>query len=444
MNSDASAGGLTVADPRDLLGQLFAQAIATIRGDVLIRQMSRVEGDRWICKGPGQTVSMDLPPGGRIIVVGAGKAAASLAKGLEEQLGDRINDGCIIVKYDHLEDLRHIRQIEAGHPVPDENSLRGTRELLDTLTGLTPDDRVFVLVTGGASALMIAPTPGISLADKATVTNLLLRTQASIEEINTVRQALSLVKGGRLLERIAPASAMTLLVSDIPSGDVARIGSGPTIPPPEGADPLEIFARFGLTDQLPDNVVAQLAQNKATPSAVPVSAQSVLLADNSSLVAEIERRASDLGIPVRRVDTAMHGDTHGAARNFATAMKDYAQQGLDRPCLFLSAGETTLEVHGKGMGGRNQEFALVAARHLAEVPGCTVLSAGTDGTDGPTPAAGGFGDSTSCARAAAAGLNLDASLADNDSYHLLEALGDLYMTGPTGTNVMDVVLGLVA
>lgn len=445
MTADFSIPPLAIEDPRRFLAGLFSSAIEAVRGDGLVRRNSLLEADKWIYQDKHRTVEWELPPDGRIIVVGAGKAVVSLAKGIEDQFGDRIADGCIVTKYGHTEALRHIRQVEAGHPIPDEQGVLGTRMVLDTLKDLRSKDRVFVLVTGGASALLVGPASSISLEDKAAVTALLIRSHASIEEINTVRQALSEVKAGRLLEKIFPAQSMTLLISDIPSGDLSKIGSGPTIRPANsGFGPLEILSRHHIEDQVPARVMRHLRSTERSRTARPAAhGEVILVADNVALVAAIDRDAATLGIPVRQVDVAMTGNTHRAARDFAAAMKDHAASGMPRPCLFVSAGETTLQVRGNGLGGRNQEFALTAAQELAGVAGCVLLAAGTDGTDGPTPAAGAFADWTTCERAIQAHLSIDRSLADNDSYPLLQAIGDLHVVGPTGTNVMDLVLGIV-
>ena len=445
MKPDSASAAPGLAQPRELLARLFADAVRAVRGDELIRSHARLDKDRWIYEGAGRTIEWGLPAGGRIILVGAGKAVASLAKGLERQFGDRIDDGCIVTKYGHTEPLKRIRQIEAGHPIPDERGAEGTRLLMRTVADLGPDDRVFVLITGGASALMVAPAPPIRLADKALVTDLLIRSHASIEEINTVRQALSAVKAGRLLDHIWPAQSMTLLISDIPSGELSKIGSGPTIrQAPGGPLPCAILRGYDLLDKIPASVAQHLARSGQDGSMVSdARGEVILLADRATLVAAVDDLAAACGIAVRHVDVAMQGNTHAAAHAFAAAMKDYKAQGGASPCLFVSAGETTLEVRGSGRGGRNQEFALTAAGDLAGIEGCVLLAAGTDGTDGPTPAAGAFADGTTCKRAAQSGLSIERTLADNDSYSLLEAIGDLYISGPTGTNVMDLVLGLV-
>jgi glycerate 2-kinase len=443
----SATDGMTSLEARRLLERLFAHAVASVRGQRLIEARSRLEADSWVCDTADGTVEWDLPSDGRVIVIGAGKAVASLAKGLEVQFGERIDRGCIIVKDGHIEQLERIEQIEAGHPVPDERGVAGTRRLLEMLGGLTPLDRVFMLLTGGASALLVSPIDGVSLAEKAAVTNLLLRSQATIEEINAVRKALSQVKGGLLAEHIAPAQSMTLLLSDVPNGDLGTIGSGPTIlEDGPSLDPLAIFAQHGLSGQVPRNVIESLRERRAVPFLAAhrpsARAETILLADSTAAVRAVDLEAARLGLSVVHVDLAMQGNTHDAARQFAATMKAHVAKGLSPPTLFVASGETTLLVEGVGRGGRNQEFALTAGRELAGEERLVLLASGTDGTDGPTEAAGAFADGLTCERAARAGLSVEEILANNDSFSLFQATGDLHITGPTGTNVMDLVLGM--
>jgi len=424
---------------RNLLQRIYLEALESVRGERLIEALGRPSGDCWRLGD----IDWPLPQDGRLIVVGAGKAAGSLATGLEAALGDRIDDGCIIVKRGHREALGQIRQFEAGHPIPDEAGALATEELLRTISGLTPRDSVVVVVTGGASALMVAPIEGVTLAEKAATTDLLLRSGASIEEINAVRKRLSRVKGGRLLDHIGAASVLTLLLSDVPSGDYGAVGSGPTIPPREGdcADPLAIFAKYGIERLVRPSMLRRLTEPGATPPARSHRREAMLLlADSAALVRAVHSVAQREGLEVRDVNPTMTGNTHDAARSMVAALR--ATSPSRRPALFVSAGETTLKVTGDGRGGRNQEFALVSALSLAGVPDVVLLAAGTDGTDGPTDAAGAFADGSLAGRASAAGLDPARMLARNDSYGLFERTGDLFRTGPTGTNVMDLVLGL--
>ncbi len=431
--------------PRAVLADVFTAALQAVQGERLIAARSRLDGEVWDYSHGDTHLRWDLPRGGRVLVVGAGKATASLAAGLEAVLGDRIDGGVIVVKHGHGMPLRCIQSLEGGHPIPDAAGQAGAQAMLESVEGLSPDDRVFVLLTGGASALLAAPAEGLTLADEAAVTGLLLRSGATIEEMNTVRKRLSRLKGGGLARAIAPAQSVTLLVSDVPSNDPAMIGSGPTLP--DGAAPgeaLAVLRRYGIADQIPAAALERLRQ---TPPAVAAAPTKVLmLADSGTAVDAAAARAKALSFAVEVVDAHMDGDTHAAAAGFVAALRAAAarRRAGGPPTVLLSAGETTLKVTGEGRGGRNQEFALVAAKLLAAEAGAALLAAGTDGTDGPTEAAGAFADGSTAQRAVAAGLDLDAALADNDSNSFFARLSDLHVTGPTGTNVMDLVIGVVS
>jgi len=444
--------GLDRADfpamPRDLSGarallrRIYDDAIERVRGQQLVEALGRPDGDLWRITHAGEVLDWPLPSNGRIIVVGAGKAAASMALGLESVLGDRIDRGCIIVKHGHREPLARIRQFEAGHPLPDAAGVAATRELLSTLDGLTEKDCAIVLLTGGASALMVAPAEGVTLEEKAAATDLLLRCGASIEDINRVRISLSRIKGGRLLDHIGPASVLTLLISDVPSGNAELIGSGPCLPSERrSGEALEILSRYSLRDAVAPSILACLAREDA-PAMRYASGrrETLMLADSGTLLEAVSGVARCAGLDVRLFDTNFTGPTHEVARAMTTRLR--ATPRAARPSLLVAAGETTLRVTGKGSGGRNQEFALVSALALSGTEDVVLLAAGTDGTDGPTDAAGAFADGTLEARSHALGVDPVAMLARNDSYGLFQQTGDLLRTGPTGTNVMDLVLGL--
>lgn len=424
---------------RRVLVDIFEAGLRAAQGESLLAAHGRFDGRAFTYARGRDRGRLDLPNGGRLVVVGAGKAAAGLGAGLEAVLGDRIDAGRLVVKYGHGAPLRRIEVLEAAHPVPDAAGVTATRRVLEALAGLTPLDRVIVLLTGGASALLVAPAQGVSLADKQAVTARLLRSGAAIGEINAVRRRLSKVKGGGLLRAIGPARSLTLMISDIPDGNPVLVGSGPTYPDPAPpGEALEIVTRLGLADRLPANVLARLAEPpKPQPHA---EAARLVLADGGSALAAAEKRAERLGYRVRVVDPRMTGDVHAHALDFAHALQ--TASALGEPTVVLAAGEPTLTVHGGGKGGRCQEFALVAARALDGAVGAALLAAGTDGTDGPTDAAGAFADGSSAARAATLGVDLTAALGDNDSNAALAALGNLFVTGPTGTNVMDLVVGV--
>lgn len=426
---------------RELLSDIYEAAIDAVRGEHLIRTHSRLDRDAWVYEQGGRRKAWPLDPKGRVFAIGAGKAAGGILAGLEAVLGERLAGGCAIVKHGHAVPLAKIALFEAGHPTPDEAGVRATLQMLEFLKVLGPHDALFVALTGGASALMVAPAEGLTLAEKARATDLLIASGATISEINLVRKHLSKVKGGRLRKLIHPARSMTLLISDVPGNDLATIGSGPTFPDcSTSQQAMAVLERHGLLGRVPPAVLAVLREPPARSADIPRSRHAhILLADSGAALAAAEAAAARRGYPVHIVDAHLAGDTHAAARHFAAAMRAVA-----RPCVLLAAGETTLKVTGEGKGGRNQEFAMVAARELDGVANATLLASGTDGTDGPTDAAGAFVDGETLARARAAGLDLGAMLADNDSNRFFATLGDLHVTGPTGTNVMDLVVGIVA
>lgn len=390
--------------------------------------------------------------GGRIRIVGAGKAAGSLARAVESRLSGREYTGRILVKHGHGVALERVVVEEGGHPLPDEAGLRATGRLLAELEGGRAEDRIFFLLTGGASALLVAPAEGITLDDKIRTTELLLRSGADIRELNAIRKHLSRVKGGRLAEKIAPASILGIVVSDVIGDELSAIGSGPAVADPTTfADCLAIVARYGLEGKLTGKVRERLEAGARgrlpeTPKAGDPSlarARHVVLATNRLSLQAARARASALGFESEIFRADMVGDVHAVARDFASRLSELARREA-RPSALLAGGELTLAVKGSGLGGRNQEFTLACALLLKGTAGVMVLSAGTDGTDGPTDAAGAFADGETIDRARKMGLDPEALLANNDSYRLFDRLGDLLQTGPTGTNVNDIVVGLVA
>jgi glycerate-2-kinase len=446
--------------PREALARVHAAALAAVRGDELLRRYARTDGDTWRCELPGRPAfTFALPArgtGGRVVVVGAGKAAAALASGLEASLGERLDGGIVVVKYGHGLPLRRIRVREGAHPVPDAAGEAATREIVAQLCGLGPADCVFVVLSGGASALLVAPIDGLGLDDKAGVHAQLVRSGAAIAEINAVRRALSSVKGGRLAALAGRARLCTLAISDVEGDDPATIGSGPTVPcAPGSAAALAILRRHALLEAIPAAARAILerqAAREAAPRAdAAVEAPAyLLLASNAVAQDAAARCAAELGFEVRRFDRPLHGETRVEARAFVAelrriAAEPRAQSGAGSgprsgaaPPLLVGGGETTLRVAGTGRGGRCQEFALEAARALDGADfDWTLLAAGSDGTDGPTDAAGAFADGSTLSRGERAGMHAPAVQARNDCYDYFDRLGDLLRTGPTGTNVMD-------
>jgi glycerate 2-kinase len=436
--------------PDPLLIALFDAALRAARGEDLLAASSAVSADTWRYFGAGEPV--EIPLRGRVFLTGAGKAAASLARGLETVLGDRIESGVVLVKHGHALPLRRVRVLEGGHPVPDAAGLAGTQQLLQTVEAAAADDTMFFVLTGGASALLVEPAAGLSFAELQSASRLLVNGGAGIDEINSVRKHLSAVTGGRLRQRAKCTTFCTLAISDVIGDSPAAIGSGPTVADPSTfAQCLAIVDRYSLRDALPRAVIDHLENGAAgriaeTPKETSEFFRSSpyrIVASNRISMDAAAHAAREAGCRVEILTAEMQGHTHDAAHHFAAALRRAATVHKDaRPLVLLAGGETTLAVAGAGRGGRNQEFALVAALDLQGVDNVALLSAGSDGTDGPTDAAGAFIDGSTIARARALGLDPQEALRRHDSYPLLDALGDLHRTGPTGTNVMDIVIGL--
>ncbi len=442
-----------MSDP--LLIELFDTAVRAARGEDLLVANSELRANAWRYFGPGGAIEVPLsqPGRGKVLITGAGKAAASLASGLETVLGDRIDSGAVLVKHGHGQPLRRIAVLEGGHPVPDAAGLAGTRQIMQIVEAASENDTMFFVLTGGASALLVEPAPGLSFADVQAANRLLVNGGAQIDEINAVRKHLSAVTGGRLRQRARCRSFCTLAISDVIGDSPAAIGSGPTVADPSTfQECVAIVDRYGLRTGLPRAVVEHLERGVAGRIAETPKATSDIfggshyriVASNRISIDAAAHAARERGCKVEILTTAMQGHTHEAAHDFAAALRQAASARTDgAPVVLLAGGETTLPVAGNGRGGRNQEFALVAALDLQGVDNVTLLSAGTDGTDGPTDAAGGFVDGSTVTRARALGFDASDFLRRQDSYTLLDALGALHRTGPTGTNVMDFVVGLV-
>lgn len=442
-----------MSDP--LLIALFDAAVHAARGADLLIAHSKIEANNWRYSGPGGALDVPLPqPGrGRVLVTGAGKAAASLAQGLEAVLGERIDSGIVLVKHGHGQPLKRMTVLAGGHPVPDAAGLAGTRQLMQSVEGASENDTMFFVLTGGASALLVEPAPGLSFTDVQTANRLLVNGGAQIDEINAVRKHLSAVTGGRLRQRARCKVFCTLAISDVIGDSPAAIGSGPTVADPSTFhECIAIVDRYRLRDALPRAVVEHLergvaglvAETSKEASGIFRDSHYRIVASNRISIDAAARAARERGCRVEILTTEMQGHTHEAAHRFAAALRQATSaRSNDAPIVLLAGGETTLAVEGNGKGGRNQEFALVAALDLQGLDHVALLSAGSDGTDGPTDAAGAFVDGSTVARARERGLDTSDFLRRHDSYPLLDALGALHRTGPTGTNVMDLVIGVV-
>ena len=381
------------------------------------------------------------PPKGRTIVVGAGKAASKMAQAVETHWAGALA-GVVVTRHGQRLPLERIEIIESSHPVPDLNAVRGAEQVLAAVRGLTADDLVLCLISGGGSALMTLPAAGLSLDDKQAVTRALLRSGASIGEMNIVRKHLSGIKGGRLAAAAYPAQVVTLAISDVPGDDPAIIASGPTVADPSTfaharavveryaiAVPDSIARHFAAADdETPKPGDTRLAGNRLTMIATPQMA----LDAAAAAVKKAQRNAVILG-------DAIEGEAREVAKVHAGIARSIARHGhpARTPAVILSGGETTVTVRGKGRGGRNAEFMLALAIALEGQPGIFAIAGDTDGIDGTEDNAGALVDPTTLARARAIGLDPQAMLDNNDAYSLFKALGDLVVTGPTYTNVND-------
>jgi len=387
----------------------------------------------------------------KIHVIGCGKATARMAQAIEDRLGDRISDGLIVVKYGHGLPLRRIKVIEAGHPIPDEAGTAAALRMVELVRTSSENDLILLLVSGGGSALFPYPRDGVTLAEKQRTSQVLLDSGATIQEINAVRKHISKVKGGGLARLAAPARLVSLILSDVIGDSLEVIASGITAPDPTTyADCLKIIRRHGLSERIPSAVARILEQGvKGQIDETPKpgdpafdAVDNVIVANNQTALEAAQRRAVIFGYHAATLSSSIEGESRAAARSHVALIKKIAQSNK-RPACIISGGETTVTVRGDGLGGRNQEFALAAAIEIDGIDGVVMLSAGTDGTDGPTDAAGAIIDGSTVQRGRLKGFEPAECLARNDSYHFLQATGDLLITGPTLTNVMDVQVMLV-
>ena len=385
-----------------------------------------------------------------IYVVGAGKAGASMAAAAERVLGSRIADGLINVKYGHLATFGRIELNECGHPIPDQNGVTGAERIVGIARRAERDDLVVCLISGGASALLPLPASPITLEETQKVTRLLLASGADIHEINATRKHLSRIQGGQLARLAYPAAVESLLLSDVIGDNPGVIGSGPTAPDETTFVTVKtILKKYGLDDRVPRAVRERIEQGLlgSIPETPKPSdpwfrrVRNTVVGSNRMALAAAARRARELGFRPLVLASEIQGEAREVARVHAAIARELVHSGrpVSPPACIISGGEPTVTLKGSGLGGRNQEFALAAAIDIAGLPDTVILSGGTDGTDGPTDAAGAIADGGTLERK----RNARTFLHNNDSYHYFEALGDLVKTGPTLTNVMDVHLVLV-
>jgi hydroxypyruvate reductase len=390
----------------------------------------------------------------RILVVGAGKAGAPMARALEDLLGDRIADGVIVVKEGHGLPLAHVRIHEASHPVPDQRGIKGAEEILSLVKDAGERDLVLCLMSGGGSALLVAPAEGVTLEDKQAVTRLLLACGADIHEINSIRKHLSRAKGGGLACFAYPATVVSLILSDVIGDDLNVIASGPAVPDTSTFDDTrQVLEKYEIWDQVPQSVRIRIERGlkgevEDTPKAGDAVFQrcfSELVGTNIQALIAAGTKADELGYRTLILSSTVEGEAREVVKVLTAIAKEVRGSGnpLSAPACILCGGETTVTLRGDGKGGRNQEFALASALAIDGIGNLVLLAGGTDGNDGPTDAAGAMADGRTLARARAQGLDPFDYLKRNDAYHFFQPLEDLVITGPTRTNVMDVYMILV-
>jgi glycerate 2-kinase len=430
------------------LDKLLDAALAAVEPGQAVRRALALDDDRLIVGGKRYALG-DVR---RVVVVGTGKASAPMAAAVEDVIGDRLPIiGSITVRYGHAVPTRLVRIREASHPVPDEACVEGTRAIVEILEDTDEHDLVICVISGGGSALLMLPAEGISLQDMQRTTDALLRSGATINEINVVRKHLDTVKGGGLARMAAPARVITLVLSDVVGNPLDAIASGPTVPDTSTfADAAAVFDRYRLWDAVPESVSALIRKGVAgeipdTPKPGDPTfehAYAVIVGSNLLACEAAADAAQEAGFKSLVLSTYVEGEAREVGRVLAGLLREVDASGhpLPRPCCLIAGGETTVTIRGEGKGGRNQELALSAAFALRGVPDVLLVSIGTDGSDGPTDAAGAFVDGTTLERASALGLDAAKHLRDNDSYAFFDRLGDLIRTGPTNTNVNDIYL----
>jgi glycerate-2-kinase len=435
---------------KEIASGIFFSGISSVNPEKCVEKCLRLNG-KILQIGNS---SYDLDKINSLYVIGFGKASAAMARPVEALLENRIDDGLIITKYGHGVPLSRCRVMEAGHPVPDANGIKATESMLDLVASANFEDLVLCLISGGGSALTPAPVVGINLSDKQTMTRSMLSCGATIHEVNTVRKHLSRVKGGQLCRWANGAKIVSLILSDVIGDDLDIIASGATSPDASTfKDSLDILATYKLMASAPASVVSHITKGcrgqvdeTPKPGATEFEhVKNIIVGSLSDALNAAAKKARQFNFNPLILSSTIHGEATEVAKVIASIANEVRRSGnpVPPPACLLSGGETTVTIRGKGLGGRNMELALSAALELAEVPRTMMLSAGTDGTDGPTDAAGAFADDSTVSRAASLNLAAHQYLAQNNSYPLFQKLGDLFVTGPTLTNVMDLQIILI-
>jgi hydroxypyruvate reductase len=429
---------------------IFTEAVKAVQPSALLPAQIKREGETLLVDGK----RLSLTDYDGIFVLCIGKAAAAMAQEAEKILGERILSGLVITKYQHSLPLLYCRIIEAGHPVPDENSHKAANEIVRFLQPLTNSSLLLCFISGGASALIGDIAEGLTLQDLQAVSTLLLQCGADIHELNTVRKHISFLKGGQMVKHANNATVFSFIISDVPGDDMGIIASGLTVPDASTfADALGVLEKYGLVEKIPLSIKVRLLNGldgviEETPkpgSPLFSKVNNSIIGNNNIALHAAALYAEALGFTAIINENVLHGEAKDAAKSFVNLLLEYKGK---RPACLLAGGETTVTIKGKGKGGRNQEFALAAlcelmARDVPENEWPIILSGGTDGTDGPTPAAGSIIDISDFVHINKSPKNPVFFLENNDSFNFLEPFGALIITGATQTNVMDVVIALI-
>ncbi|ASJ10058.1 glycerate kinase [Thermococcus sp. P6] len=427
--------------------EIMQTAIESADPYAAVRRTLKVEENRLMVQGE------EFPIGGRVYLLAFGKAACSMAKAVVEILGERIEEGLIVTKYGYARgcpELEGLKVIEAGHPVPDENSLLGGKLGLELAEKVGKNDLLVVLISGGGSALFLHPEEGISLRDKIRTNELLLKSGARIHEINTVRKHISKVKGGKLAKRVK-GTLISLILSDVVGDPLEAIASGPTVKDPTTfADAFRILRFYGLWDRLPESVRRHLelgleGKVEETLKEDLPNVHNFIVGSNAIACESALSKAGELGYNSLLLTTTLEGEAREIALALGSIVQEIAghDRPVPRPAVLIAGGEWTVTIGERaGLGGPNQEFALSVARKIDKLK-AVVLAVDTDGTDGPTDAAGGLVDGKTLERLREAGVDVETALKNHDSYHALEKVGALLKTGPTGTNVNSLIVAVI-
>ncbi len=435
-------------DKKETAGRIFREALRSVNPSFIVKGYADKIHSYYSMKGFT-----------KLIITGFGKAAYQMAEAVEEIFdSDQISRGIVVTKYGHAkkeksEKLKKIKVLEAAHPVPDENGFKAAQEIIKLIEEADNNTLVLCLISGGGSALFVSPCDGVTLAEKQAITDLLLKAGADITELNSVRKHLSRVKGGRLAEIACPAEIISLMISDVIGDKLDVIASGPTAPDPSTyQDALNVINKFNLSEKAPENVINAFKEGiKGTIPDTPKydnpvfdNVQNIVIGSNIIAIEAARKKAEALGFDTEIISTELTGDAGELGKWLAKkALEDRSNRSGHSKCL-ISGGETTVIVKGNGKGGRNTELALSFAMEIDGIEGITFLSAGTDGTDGPTDAAGAIVDGKTISKAKELGLNPQEFLDNNDSYNFFRKTDSLIITGPTGTNVMDIQIAVIA